>query len=319
MSNTLYWDPSSDADVASYWLESAASSSGPWSALATVTHAIPGADYLAGPPAQFFYVHSAGTLSTWYRLRVRDSIAQYSAYCDPFQVGQTSAALSTSALDIVQMALAEVGETTTIASLVNPTTKGEKLGVLFYERTRDRMLRKLSPQWAVRRAALVQLTDHERAGWSYVYALPTDLLKVVDLDLGYRAGSQGMGTLYASSLSGVPYDPSAPATPLPAAAWAIEANNTATGKVLCCDLAPGCSLVYIAQLVDPTLWSPDFTEAVLWGVAAKLAMPLAVKPDLAARAEQMARQTLAEAIADDANEQRPDRQPDSEIISARSW
>lgn len=87
MSNTVYWNASTDADAASYELELSDSPTGTWAALATVTHTIGGAAYSAGPPPQFFYVHAAGTVLSWYRVRVLDGAAQYSPYSAPFRVG----------------------------------------------------------------------------------------------------------------------------------------------------------------------------------------------------------------------------------------
>lgn len=300
MSNTLYWEPSSDADIASYELQYAASATGPWSALATVAHNLQGADYSAGPPARFFYIHVGGTRSTWYRLRAVDSVPQYSPWSYPFQAdpsGPSGSSTTTTALDIIQMALAEVGETTTVASLTSPVTKAEKLAVLFYERTRDLVLRRVAPRFATRRAALVLLEDHERDGWAYCYQLPTDLLRVLAVDLGYRGGHLAPAA-----------DPR----------WAIEADNLGTGRILCCDVEDA-QLVYIARMEDPAAWDPSFTEAIVWALAAKLAMPLSVKPELAQKAVAMARQALEEASADTANESNPDPLPDSEFITGRSW
>jgi hypothetical protein len=205
---------------------------------------------------------------------------------------------------ILQMAAANLGETTTVASLATPTTKTEKLGVLFLEPTRDRFLAKHNWSFATKRLPLTDITATEpREGWTHAYDLPADLLRVVEIDLGYRAGPPPTG-----------FDPVHPT--LPGARWAIE---TAGGKrILLCDIE-GASLVYVARITDYALWDPDAVEAFIWMLSAKLAMPLSTSPEIAKLAETMARQTLAEAIADDANEARPDPVRDSEIIAARSW
>lgn len=305
MSNTIYWDPSAEPDILRYELETAALNTGPWSTLASVSHAIPGPNYLAGPPAQFFYEHALGTLSTWYRLRTVDTALQASAWSAPFNIGLTSASLATSDIDVVQMALAEVGQTDPVTSLTAPTTKAEILAARFLPRVRNRLLRKLAPSWATRRARLVLLSDHERPGWTFVYQLPTDSLRPIGIDMGYRA-SPVAGHLDDTQQYG--------ANPR----WAVEANNTATGKVFCCDV-PDATLVYTALIADPSLWDQGFLDAVVWGLAAKLAMPLSVKAELAQLATAMAKQSLLDAGADDSNEANPDPQPDSEFITGRSW
>jgi hypothetical protein len=296
MSNTLFWSPSDDPHTTSYGLQSSSYQVGPWVDLASVPHVVGGDDYLAGPPAQFFFVDASGTLGTWYRLRAVDDAGLASDWSYPFQVGETTDSASTSVLEVVQMALGCIGDTGVVTSITSPQTKAERFAALHYSRTRDTILRKVSPSWATRRGALVQLTDSVRDGWGYVYMAPPDMLRVLAFDLGYR------GSVKPTDVR-----------------WAIEANNLGSGWVLTSDFAPPASVAYVAQITDPSVWTPDFLEAVVWGLAAKLALPMGVPTEKASTAFSMARLRLNEAIADDANDGRTDPPPDSEIITARSW
>ncbi|SRR6266542_3241699 len=315
MSNTIYWDPSADADIASYLIESAPAPTGPWTTVAAVVDARPGPNYVAGPPAQFFVAHAAGTLSTWYRLSATDAASQTSDPSAVFQVGTSSTVIATSEVDVAQMALACLGSTATVTSIAAPVSKEERFVALFYPRLRDRLFKLLKPQWAVRRAPLALDTTALRPGWAYVYRLPPDLLQAVDIEgSGYRGGVP-LSIAYPA-----PYgrDPSNPLNITPAAPFAIEANNIGTGRVLCTDI-PDASLVYVARITDPSVWSPEFLEAVVWSLAARLVMPLAVKPDMAANALQWAKQFAADAAVSDLNEQHRSPMPDSEFITGRNW
>ena len=290
--NTIFWDPSPDAGILQYEVESAPTVDGPWTLAATVVDAprsALNAHYTAGPPAQFTLVDASGSPATWYRLRAQSVAGTYSDYCEPFLAGQGSAYLGTTELDVVRMALGEIGETTTVVSLTAPTTKGEKLATLFYATVRDRLLGGHDWTWATRRQPLADATE-TRTGWSFCYYPPSDLLKVIDFD-GQPAGQ----TRYR-----------------------IEANDSLTGRIICCDV-PEATLIYVAQASDPALWSPDFLDAMVWALASRLVMPMAVKPDLASRAVAMAEKAWDDAVAGDANEGNPPKRVDSEFITGRSW
>jgi hypothetical protein len=198
-------------------------------------------------------------------------------------------------VSIAQTALASIGETGTVASLVAPTTKAEQLAALFFDQTRDRLFNRHNWSWATRRADLVLAASHTRYGWGYCYTLPADLVRVITLDTGYRAAGQAISP-----------------------SWAIEANNAATGRILCCDISPA-SLAYVGRIIDPALWSPGFLDAMTSELAFRLTMPLAVKPELAQQALAISRQAWVQAVADDLAEAKPDADPPSDYLAARSW
>jgi hypothetical protein len=207
---------------------------------------------------------------------------------------------------VLQMALANLGQTEVVTSITSPVSKAEKLGAIFFDRTRDRILAKHNWSWATRRALLTDVTTTEaKDGWSYAYTFPSDMVRFIAIDLGYRAGPPPAG-----------FDPVNPT--LPGARWAIEMNAAGTGRVLLTDVQAAVG-VYTAKVTNVDLWDPDAIDALAWALAAKLVMPLAVKADYAQLAERMARDTLANAIADDANEAYPDPEKTSEIITSRIW
>ena len=86
--NTVYWSPSTDANIQDYLLARGPSSTGPWTPIATVVHNLAGASYNAAA-GKFFYVDNAGVGTDWYRLNARDTSLQQSVDTI-FQAGQGS-------------------------------------------------------------------------------------------------------------------------------------------------------------------------------------------------------------------------------------
>lgn len=90
MSARITWQPSTDADIASYDLEKAASIGGPWSLLANVPHNLAGANWDSANTV-FFYLDATGSETTFYRLTAIDALAQRSPVSTPFRAAGTSA------------------------------------------------------------------------------------------------------------------------------------------------------------------------------------------------------------------------------------
>jgi hypothetical protein len=110
MSARVTWQPSTDADILSYDLERAPSIGGPWSLLLNVLHnPLSGANpYWDVENTQFFYVDSAGTETTYYRLTAIDAVGQRSAVSNPFKaVGATYAGLP-ALVGVVTMTVGDV-------------------------------------------------------------------------------------------------------------------------------------------------------------------------------------------------------------------
>lgn len=84
MATRIRWSPSQDASAATYRIETAAASAGPWSTLATVAHDLSGGDF-DSTLGLFEHTHEAGTPSTWYRIVVVNGSDEDSAPSEPFQ------------------------------------------------------------------------------------------------------------------------------------------------------------------------------------------------------------------------------------------
>lgn len=104
MANRVTWLPSTETDIASYRLESSATQTGTYAALATITHDLQGADYDSAQGV-FFYDHAAGGTSTWYRLIAIDAALNESQPSTPFQA-VAGASLSLASLSDLKAYLA---------------------------------------------------------------------------------------------------------------------------------------------------------------------------------------------------------------------
>jgi hypothetical protein len=207
---------------------------------------------------------------------------------------------------VVQMAVGNLGQTETVSSISSPQTKAEKLGALWYDYERKRILAKHNWSWATKRKALTDATATElKSGWSYAYTLPSSVLRVIAIDLGFRNSEDPAG-----------FDPVNPT--LPGASWTIEEDSAGTGRVLLCDIQ-STVIVCIEDVITLDQWDRDAVEALAWALSFRLAMPLTGKTDFATLSKQMAEETLNRAIADDVNEGRHDTQRQSEIIASRAW
>jgi hypothetical protein len=84
MSIQIRWAPSSEPDTASYDIERATASGGPYSLLVNIPHNLAGPNYDA-VQGVFFYFDSAGTATNWYRLVAINNSGVHSAPSPGFQ------------------------------------------------------------------------------------------------------------------------------------------------------------------------------------------------------------------------------------------
>lgn len=84
MSVRIEWVPSTYPDIASYNISVAPAIGGPFAALINIPHNLLGANY--DPTlSKFFYVHTVGVLSNWYRLTSVDPLANESVPSPPIE------------------------------------------------------------------------------------------------------------------------------------------------------------------------------------------------------------------------------------------
>jgi hypothetical protein len=88
------------------------------------------------------------------------------------------------------------------------------------------------------------------------------------------------------------------------------------GKAIYCDM-PNAQLEYNLDITDPTLFSATFTHAFVMAIAAHVAMPLRVSPDIVSNAQKQFQGWLAEAVQFSNRESQEDPEPQSEFVNVR--
>jgi len=188
-----------------------------------------------------------------------------------------------STVSICNLALGHLGADH-ISSLTEASSEARACN-RFYGQTLDTLLA-AGPPWRFARqeVSLAALAGESVARWSYIYALPTDLIRVIEVRPGDETYT---GAVLPEELDqfrprGEPYE--------------------LLGDRLYCNLSPAV-LRYVSRIDDPSKFPPLFIEALSWHLAARLAMPLTRDADQRRAAFQMALQTQAAASAADANDE----------------
>jgi hypothetical protein len=209
--------------------------------------------------------------------------------------------MASSDIEICNMSLSLCGVRKQIRALTDGSPEAF-LSVAHYPQARDSLLSEVPWPFATKRATLTARTDPAelpdivyltRSGWEYSFVPPTDMLKARDIWTGSR-------------------------TPLPSQKipFAIEANDTSSGLLILCDMLEP-ELSYTARIEEVSLFPSEFVEALVWRLAARLVLPLAVKPEYARALEQGAAGYLARAIGVAFREGEEGPPPESEFITIR--
>lgn len=194
------------------------------------------------------------------------------------------------AVDICNMALANLGQTTQITSL-DPLEDGDTTAALcarFYPKVRDTLLERRDWTFARKRAVLTSLEEalqdaeatSPTSAWDYCYVVPEDLLVLRGVHLEGATDDKTPQDAVVESVAGT--------------------------KSILTDAAPGSWIRYTARITATSQFSPLFVEALSWFLAAKLAGPLTADLTKAEKCLKIAMATLAEASASDANQRQVD-------------
>lgn len=157
--------------------------------------------------------------------------------------------MAASDVDIVNMALGHLGDRANVAS-ISPSDGSAQADAAarVYAHLRDWMLEKFAWKFALRRATLAQRSDITVPSWTYVYAEPANALRILSI----------LPANYSSDQQNAHYD--------------TEVDATGQGLIL--TDAQNATARYIVRITDPAKFSPGFTEAFVWFLAASLAGPI---------------------------------------------
>lgn len=159
-------------------------------------------------------------------------------------------------IEIINSALAKI-RGRTITTLDDDVAEARMCKVL-YPRIRNAALRKHSWRFAIKRVSLGLLGDTAPTGFTYVFQLPSDCIRILETD-----------------------------------AYENEDWTQEGGKVFANSGTFNCKIVYLNT--DASTYDPVFCEYLSYELAAQLALPLTNGASIANLMEQKAEQTLREA------------------------
>ena len=160
--------------------------------------------------------------------------------------------------DVCNQALARLGAEKILG--LDDGSKGARYCRLFYEQTRDEVLRSHPWNFAMKREVLIRLTDDPPFGWGRQYQLPGDFLRLVQLN-GFAADE-------------------------------ASRNSEIEGDKLLCD-EEMAQVRYVRRVEDAAQYDPLFAEALAVKLASKLAQPLTGSRSLAAEILQEYERVIA--------------------------
>jgi hypothetical protein len=154
-----------------------------------------------------------------------------------------------SAVDIVNLALARLGDSATVTSIDPPEGSAQaEQAKRFYPIARDNLLELHPWNFATKRVSLVATNDTTTDAWAYTYAIPSN---------------------YIRALSVYPEETTSEADTQP---FIIETNSA--GQLIIFTNVENASLKYISLVTDTTKFSPLFVNTLSFMLASFLAGPL---------------------------------------------
>jgi hypothetical protein len=194
--------------------------------------------------------------------------------------------MASSEVSICNLALGKLGAGTIIA--LDEESTEARVCRLHYAQTRDEVLRHHRWNFAIKPETLVRDVEVPIFGWAFAYVLPTDCLRVLEMnawDMSKREGT-----------------------------WEVEGRWLVTN-------AETADIRYIQRVTDCNKFDSLFVEALTTKLAAKIALPIngsgAVSQGFLTEYEKI---TGGRARRTDAFESRSERQPawmNSELVLSR--
>jgi len=175
-----------------------------------------------------------------------------------------------SEVDICNNALALLGDTATVVSLVPPSGSIQAIHCArFYPIARDQLLEMHTWGFATKRASLALLAETPPSPWAFAYQAPSDVLNFLAiLDPAatddYSAGLAQYGNIASGYTNNIGIY-----TPQP---FAVETDPS--GNQVIYTNQQNAILRYEGLITDSTLFSPLFCEGLVRLLASKLAGPV---------------------------------------------
>lgn len=204
-----------------------------------------------------------------------------------------------SVVDIANMALSRIGNSQRISSMDEPSLQAEQCS-LFYEQSRDFVLRDYPWGFARAFASLAQVEVNPDLGFEYAYAQPQDCLKIRRIVGQANMHAYFQGCLEMPRFPEIPYQ-------------VVHGQNQ---PLIVTSVSPA-TLEYTMRVTAPETFDPIFVSALAWKLAAEIAPGIAKDPSAAQVAEGGYQVQIAQAAAAMMNERQPMQRPESSFILGR--
>lgn len=198
--------------------------------------------------------------------------------------------MARSPVEICNLALARIGVSMFISSLDEGSNEASVMNMV-YGPTLERLLAEMPWNFATRYVELQDIGTPP-GGWLYRFQYPNDCLVI--------------RRVYDGTPSDVLREP-----------FLVTEDATNGGLSVCANIQSPMA-EYTARITAVALFSPVFTNALIWALASEAATPLSANADLAKSAAAAYQSVLHDAFAICMNEQQAVAQPDSEFIRERS-
>ena len=179
----------------------------------------------------------------------------------------------------------------------------------FYEQCRQEVLRAFPWGFALRAEALAEVADQTFPGWAYVYQYPNGCLYM--RAVGDEDGLRIVRSQILCSDHSWPQTLQSVRRPFQKAI-----KDDGASQVILSD-TPDAWAFYTLDVTNTGAMEIDFQNVLSWRLAMEAGGPLQAKRELIDAAESRYFSWLSAAAANTMNEQKDDRQSDSESISCR--
>ena len=194
--------------------------------------------------------------------------------------------------DLCNLSLSHLGNYGSIASITTPVEAKEVILSLWYDISRQALLKLTMPNFALARVLVSELVETIPFGYDNVFEYPSDCLKVLGLgDVDERADF----------------------------VYSVEAHPDGTGLAIYTDddWDDGMELRYIKDVTLVTAMSPEFKLLLSWYLASNVALPITQDSAKKAAIEKIMSSKMSELSGMNASENRPIRISNSRFRAAR--
>lgn len=185
--------------------------------------------------------------------------------------------MASSEVQIAKMALSHIGDRYDITSLTEATPEAEQVNLVF-DNARDALVREYPWTWSLRYYTPAALVGTPPAQWTYMYAYPSDALRV------WRIVN--------------PLDPQQ--NRLPPLEFRVARNNDDVKVLLTEESEP--EFEYSKQVTNSFEWDSLFDVALSWRIASMIAMPITGDSGIRDMIRREAELQIGRAQQEDGNE-----------------